>query len=277
MLNTLRFRASTYGGGLHQRPHAHDHLQISLVLSGRLRESVRGADATAGALSVVVKDAGVLHEDQFGPEGVAIAQLSLAGGGLADIIDARDRSLPWFWSHTATLARPFLRLVAQASTGATSFASDHADVIDLLAMITARRAREARGTPPRWLADAVDELHDTWRAGTRVSDVASRIGVHPVYLARCVRRWYGHGVSDELRFLRQRAAIDAMVGGHSTLSTIAHAVGYADESHLNRELSTLSGEPPARLRRGLGNLGISRGDAMPVRATGLRRFKSGYR
>lgn len=249
----LRFRAAEYEGGLRQPPHAHE-LQISLVLCGALQESVRGATATAGALSIGIKDAGVVHADHFGPGRVAIAQLSLPDGCLRALIDSPDRAPDWRWTHTSVIARPFLRIVTRAADGADAFASDDTDVIDLLAAISARRTAATRGTPPRWLADAVEELRSTWRAGTRVSNVATRVGVHPVYLARCFRRWYGHGVSDELRNLRQRAAADAIVTGGQTLSAIAHASGYADEPHLNREFRELSGSAPGQFRRALGRL-----------------------
>lgn len=274
MTHRLRFHASVYEGNLRQAAHAHDQLQISLVLSGRVRESVRGAVSTAGALSIVVKDSGVVHDDQFGPERVTIAQLSLTGGSLRDISDAAGRAPVWFWSHTATLARPLLRIVTRAGLGASSFASDDTDVIDLLAMITARQARAVRGAPPRWLADAVEELHETWTAGTRVSDVAARIGVHPVYLARCFRRWYGHGVSDELRLLRQRAVMDAMITGAATLSTIAHDAGYADEAHLNREFRSTCGTTPGRFRRALGKLDGQPPASLRARVDELRGYKS---
>jgi AraC-like DNA-binding protein len=34
-----------------------------------------------------------------------------------------------------------------------------------------------------------------------------------------------------------------------TIATVAHASGFADESHLNREFSQVTGVPPARFRR----------------------------
>jgi len=273
--HTLRFRASVYEGNLRQPAHAHDQLQISLVLSGRLRETVRGAVSTAGALSVVVKDSGIVHDDQFGPERVTIAQLSLSGGTLRDLIDTAGRAPVWFWSHTTTLARPLLRIVTRAGLGASSFASDDTDIIDLLAMITARDSGEPHGAPPRWLSAAVEELRDTWTAGTRVKDVAARVGVHPVYLARCFRRWYGHGVSDDLRVLRQRAAVDAIVTGTATFSTIAHDAGYADEPHLNREFRALCGTTPGRFRRAFGNLDVPPPTSGRAPADELRGYKSG--
>ncbi len=273
MTQTLRFRASVYEGQLRQPPHAHDHPQISLVLSGRLRESVRGTDVLAGSLSVVVKDTGVMHEDEFGPGRVAVAQLSLPGGSLRDLMGTGDRTPVWHWSHHVSVASPFMRLVTRAACGATMFASDDTDVVDVLAAITSRPQTATRGAPPRWLCDARDDLRETWRAGTRVSDVATRIGVHPVYLARCFRRWYGHSVSDELRMLRQRAATDAIVAGQHTLSAVAHAAGYADEAHLNREFRNMCGVAPGRFRRLLGNVDFQ--DWTSGCNKRLRGFKSG--
>jgi AraC family transcriptional regulator len=260
---SLRFRATEYPGGLQQPPHAHG-LQISLVLHGSLQESVGGAVATARALSIGVKDAGVVHADRFGPERVAIAQLSLPTGNLAELIDSDDRASDWRWIHASAVARPFLRIVTRAANGTDTFAIDDTDVVDLVASLTARRAEAVNGAPPRWLADAVDELRATWRAGIRVSDVATRVGVHPVYLARCFRRWYGHGVSDELRSLRQRAAAEAIANGRQTLSAIAHASGYADESHLSREFRAMAGSAPGHFRRALRKLRFHPGSANVV-------------
>jgi AraC family transcriptional regulator len=253
MSRVLRFRAADYAPHLRQSAHAHDHLQISLVLRGTLEESTLGRVATARALSVGVKDAGVVHADRFGSDRVGIAQLWLPSGILRELLDDRPYDA-WHWSHRTDAARPFLHLVTRAANGAQSFAADDTDVVDLLAALTARPATASRGEPPQWLVDVVDELSSTWQRGTQVRDVAQRAGVHPVYLARCFRRWYGHGVSDVLRFLRQRAAAHAVATHRRSISAIAHETGYADESHFTRDFRSLSGTTPAQWRRALARL-----------------------
>lgn len=232
----LSFDASTYENGLRHAPHQHDELQLSLVLKGQLRETVGTETELAGALSVVAKDSGVVHSNDFGPDAARIARLSLRHGTIAQLLDDPSRGESWKWTHDARVARPFLRLVQRAhESGARKFDATDPDVVDLLAAFTAR-VDARRGAPPAWLAEAVDEMRCSWHPSVSVKDVATKAGVHPVYLARCVRRWYGTGVAEEMRRARLRAAASALTSSCETVSAVAHRYGYSDESHLCREL-----------------------------------------
>ena len=95
----------------------------------------------------------------------------------------------------------------------------------------------------------MESMRAEWHPALSVADVARRAGVHPVYLARCVRRWYGVGLGEELRRIRLNAAAQALAGSEETVSRIAHAHGFADESHLSREFARATGSTPGRFRR----------------------------
>ena len=244
----LFFDVSTYESGIRHAPHQHDELQLSLVLRGRLRETVGSKTELAGALSVVAKDSGVMHSDDFGPETPRVARLSLRDGTLASLLDDASRAESWRWTHDPRVANPFLRLVKRArESGARAFDSADPDVVDLLALFTAR-VSTARGAPPSWLAQTVDEIRSSWQPALTVRDIARKAGVHPVYLARCVRRWYGTGVAEELRRARIRAAAAALASTPETVSTVAHRHGYSDEAHLCREVGRSLGLTPRRYR-----------------------------
>lgn len=271
---SLSFAATHYRPGTRHRPHAHDELHLSLVLGGRVAETVGAATEYAGALGVVAKDAGVVHADDFGAAGARMARLALPGGTLGALVDASSRSAGtaagWRWTHDPAVAAPFLRLVRRGHAGADRFAADDPDLVDLLAGFTARPAPAPRGRPPAWLAEVVAAMREGWRPGLTVRDLASGAGVHPVYLARCVRRWYGTGVGEELRRLRLRAAVAAALddgieargtgrltgrlAGRSTLSGVAHALGFADEPHYCRAVRQATGMPPGALRRLVASL-----------------------
>jgi AraC family transcriptional regulator len=194
-----------------------------------------------------------MHADEF-RENAKLARLSLPFGILKSLVDDPARSVDWRWTHDPRIAQPFLRLVTRAHRdGAHTFHADDADLLDLLAAFTARPAR-ASGVPPRWLEEVMDELRSTWQPGLRVADIARRAGVHPVYLARCVRRWYARGVAEELRQLRLRAAATSIAQSRETVSRIAHHCGYADEPHLCREFHQTLGITPRRYRSIVGEL-----------------------
>lgn len=246
---SLSLVSSPYAPGTRHALHSHDHLQITLVLRGHLRERVGNRVEDAAALSVVVKDPGVMHADEFGSCGALTARLTLDDSVFGDLVEHPSRAHEWCWLHNGFVAKPFLRLVARALNGTRRFVGDDDDIVDLVALISARPAPDAAGAPPAWLRDAVARMTDDWNPGLTVGDVARAAGVHPVYLARSLRRWFGISGAALLRRTRLRRAAQAVADGDRTVSTIAHDTGFTDEPHLWREFSRTTGLTPARFRR----------------------------
>jgi AraC family transcriptional regulator len=255
MTAPMGFDVSIYSSGIRHSPHQHDELQLSIVLKGSVSETVGTRTEYGTALSVVAKDSGVMHADMFGDGGTRIARLALRFGILGDLVDDPSRAFEWRWTHDPRVANPFLRLLRRAHTdGTVTFDTTDPDVLDLIAAFTARPVRTASGQPPRWLEQTVIELREGWRPNLRVADVARRAGVHPVYLARCVRRWYGRGVAEEMRLVRMRSASRALAETRETVSRIAHSSGFADEPHLCREFRRTLGVTPRGYRSIVGKL-----------------------
>jgi AraC family transcriptional regulator len=256
----LRLIASPYPPGTRHPLHAHDELQITLVLRGQLQERVGSRMEEAGALSVVVKDPGVMHADDFASCGALTARLSLDRSAFADLVEHPARAVEWCWLHDGFAAKPFLRLVQRGLNGERKFCADDDDILDLVAVISARRSTTPSRQPPMWLRDVVARITDAWQPGLTVRDVAASVGVHPVYLARCLRRWFGVSGGELLRRARLRRAAHAVADGAVTVSTVAHDTGFTDESHLWREFSRMTGVTPAQFRR-LGRAFEQRGFA----------------
>lgn len=255
MTAVLSFQAAQYPADTRHAPHEHAALQLSLVLAGRVVETVGRVTEHAGALSVVCKAAGVVHANVFGREGARLARLTLADGDLASLLDDPARASDWRWTHDPAVAAPFLRLVQRAARDTTSnsgrettIAADDPDLFDLLAAFSARPVRPSRGQAPAWVVETRDRMIAEWTPQMTVGVIARQAGVHPVYLARCMRRWYGVSVGSVLRTLRLRAAVSHGLAERRSLSDAAHAAGYADEAHFNRALRAATGLTPGRYR-----------------------------
>jgi AraC family transcriptional regulator len=241
---SFAFAFSRYESGATHPAHDHDEMHLSIVLAGGLEERVGGAVVSAGPLSVVCKDPGVRHADRFGPRGAALGRLSV-GSALRELIDPGRDSGGWIWRHTPDLARPFLRLVARARNGASGYAADDDDVVAVLAALTSRHA-PTHGAPPAWLRTAVDRVRDG--AVSSVGELAGQVGVHPVYLTRCIRRWYGFGSGELIRAQRLQRAAAMLIDSSATVSEVAHASGFADEPHLHRSFRRATGHTPREFR-----------------------------
>jgi AraC family transcriptional regulator len=244
VLNPSRYQASE-----RHPPHAHNELHMSFVLQGGLREQFSGTEERANPLSVVIKDPGVVHANEFGSDGSVMAQLSIRGAVFADFLDDRARARPWVWTHGGAAATAFLRILVRNQNGKRRFAEDDDDVVDLLAALSARPADPPSGEVPRWLRDAAEHLEEGWRPGLSVREVARAADVHPVYLARCLRRWYGVAGADLMRRARLKHAVRAIADTSNTMASVAHSTGFADEAHLCREFSKATGLTPGRFRR----------------------------
>lgn len=103
--------------------------------------------------------------------------------------------------------------------------------------------------PDRFVARAILAVHEHHGSpGTRA--LADRMGMSPRTLERRFRATVGLGPGTLARILRFRRAADRMAARpEMALGRIAHEAGYADQSHFNRDVRTLTGHTPRQLRR----------------------------
>ena len=248
MSPTLTLTRSHYEGALVQPPHAHDALQISMLLTGRVEETVGGTTHEGAPLHLAVKDAGVAHANRWARGGATLLRLEAPGASLVSLT-GHAAAPAWRWRFDAVAIRAFLRLAATA--GGDRVGEGDRDVSDLLAALVAEPRGIPSGTPPRWLTEVIERLVAEWTPTLDTGQVAAWVRVHPVYLARCVRRWYGVSVGDLLRRERLRRTVRRLADSRERIAMVAHAAGFADEAHCTRTVRDALGVSPAALRRQL--------------------------
>jgi len=97
-----------------------------------------------------------------------------------------------------------------------------------------------------------EAIDDDPGAAPRVRELAAKAGVHPVYLARQFRRFFGCSVMAHVRRRRAHAAA-ALIAGGLGLADVARRSGYSDHAHLSRDFKSLVGVCPRELRRLAGS------------------------
>jgi AraC family transcriptional regulator len=100
----------------------------------------------------------------------------------------------------------------------------------------------------RWLTRARDLLHDE-PGPQSLSELARRIGLHPIYVARAFRARFGCAVGEYVRCLRVERARRLLHHTRLSLSEIAVQVGYSDQSHMTRAFRRAFEQSPAAYRR----------------------------
>lgn len=230
---------AVYPGG-HAYPfHCDERPRISVVLGGALLEEARGQEVTASAASVVVKPADVRHRNTFGPNGARLLSVVapnalLAGDGLE----------VWRWHHGGPVGRAAVRFVHAVRNTPTD-AED--DLWSLLDAVTATDPT-SRTAAPSWLLQTKERLEDEVVSGPSIASLAADADVHPVALARAFRRAFGCPPTVYRRRLRVRAATGLLASSTVPMAEIALEAGFADQSHMCREVRADLGMPPGRLR-----------------------------
>lgn len=88
-------------------------------------------------------------------------------------------------------------------------------------------------------ADAI--LEERYWERLTLRSMAEELGITPNYLSFMYKNCLGIGFSDRLCELRMNRAKDLILRGNLSISDIAHAVGFDDESHLRRRFKQFFG------------------------------------
>ena len=81
----------------------------------------------------------------------------------------------------------------------------------------------------------------------RVAELSRQLGVSSRTLERRFLHGTGLGVKTYLRIRRMQHSLQRLSQPHASAAEVAHALGYADQAHLTRELVALAGVRPREL------------------------------
>lgn len=257
-------------------PHAHPHSSVTLVLRGEILECVGAREEIAGPLSVVVKPAGVIHSDTFGPRGAHTLQIGIAGAGeggspreaggagdpgvAGDWADSADAWMEgWKWHHAHAGVRQFVALARDAGAwGSAPPRSIESRAWEVLGALSGACDTARAGTPPPWLLRARealdDRLADRLSEAIEVRELAECAGVHPISLTRAFKRHFGETVTEYRLRARLRRAVRLLATGSTSISAVAHSAGFSDHPHFCRAFRQATGVSPSDYRRLAGSV-----------------------
>lgn len=234
-LGDTRATLTLYQGGGAFPLHAHDHLQVSFVLAGSMRERLGGRLHEVETGWRGRKPAGERHEDLWGPGGVLLFTLRFAGE--AEPVVSQDPG----WSRCDPhIVSPLVRAFRKAPAAALQ-----REVLDDLLALGGHVAGGA-GRPPAWLRRVRESVLDAPGCAA-IGAIAKEAGVHRAQLSRMFRHHYGVPPS----IFRRRAlvvrAVAALVHGKSTIAETALDTGFYDQGHLSRVLRRETGLTPGEV------------------------------
>ena len=109
--------------------------------------------------------------------------------------------------------------------------------------------RDTTSETAPWSASQLRHITARFAAGATVRSVADEFGWSARNLQRQSVAVYGYGPATLRRILRFRRAVGLLRDGR-TVADAAHTAGYADQSHLSRQVRELAGVPASQLASG---------------------------
>jgi len=246
-----------YGPDTRMPMHCDGRSRLSLVLSGRIRETAGREEASAEAFGVVLKAADAPHATCFGPEGARIASIDLEAFAAADPEALGFSSLPpWRWVPCRVLL-PEIRNAISVIVAYHRFRDlpESRDALREAAVLLAdgiRRGSSGEVQQPRpWLGIVRERIDDAPDEPVTVASLARLAGVSSTHLTRRFRAAYGFSVTGYRNLRRVQRAAHRLAEPDPSLVELAVDSGVHDQSHFTHHFRNLTGTTPGAWRRHL--------------------------
>lgn len=232
-------------------PHFHEHASIAFALDGSFVETVGGKAYEVNPYSVIFRPAGEKHSNRYGKSAAYSLVIEVRPERLAEIqqvskvLDRASYVEPGLLSHFGlAMSREFRMLDAVAPLAIESL------ILEMLVQVT-RLTSGNEHNPPLWLRQVREALHEQFAESLSLASIAGLAGVHAAHLAKMFRKHYGCTLGEYIRRLRLEYAAQLLARSEKTLSAIALAAGFYDQSHLANLFKHRFGITPGVFRASL--------------------------
>jgi AraC family transcriptional regulator len=238
-----------YAEGVSLPLHRHTNSYLTLVLSGSYCESYtdREFQWDEGALHLL--PAGQRHGNRF-LTAVRLLRVKIEPASIERLGEehARYLSEPREISGALTswLANRMMREF-KAQDDIAPLAMEGV-LLEMLAE-SARASDEIHGSnAPNWLRRVRESLEDSYLQAPALASLAAIAGVHPVHLSREFHKHYRMTIGEYIRKRRIEHASELLCYSELSLSEVATACGFSDQSHFCAKFKKHLGMTPAKFR-----------------------------
>lgn len=252
-LNRLKLSGLTLTETLHApgssiQPHVHDAASICLTLTGQGVEVIDGRHIVMQPGGVIMRAPKIVHSDQYGAVPLRGLMIELDRKWLETC--RHFLSLFESYRHFPNGAVPALALrIYRESRIKDTVAPIIVEGLMLEMLGHASRSLiKTPVRPPGWLMQARDLLHGRFNDSLNLVEIANFVGVHPTHLARTFKKHYRTTVGEYLRRLRLDWATHRLSETEDSITEIALAAGFYDQSHFSHLFKQHTGLTPAEFR-----------------------------
>jgi len=87
---------------------------------------------------------------------------------------------------------------------------------------------------PTWMLSVRDLLNDRWNENISLRELADKVNVHPTTISKNFKPFFQCTLGEYMRKLKVGRALGMLTSSEKSLTEIAHACGFSDQSHFTR-------------------------------------------
>lgn len=229
-----------------QEPFSPERGYVVVPLEGAVCKTFLGDSTTLSTGTVSTLPAGAAHSSRFAPGGAEVLVIRSAVEEVTELDTLVRRRRHERVAASTHLGRRLAGELEAVDAG-TSLALE-----GLVLQFLATASRGVLEPSPRrcaaWLGTVRELLDEEAPEPLSISGLAARVGRRPAHVARAFRQEYGVTVAQYARSARLEWARRQLAESDATITQIAVAAGYVDQSHFTRAFGQHVGTTPARYR-----------------------------
>lgn len=251
-LSGFRVTHSRFPAGMASRVHDHPRAVLAVTLTGRFEHRTPKGRPDSTTASAHVKPAGEPHANRVGTVPSRVVSIEPDPGTLGRLGPART-----VFERRRAVGDPRLgelgwRLAAELEGPDDLWSLAAEGLILEMLTLAGRGVASERRPRPVWLPRLLEILHERFAESPTIADLAALVDVDEREMAARFREHLHVPIGAYVRRLRLDWARERLAGSDAPISSIALRAGYADQSHLTREMRKRLGVTPAAYRRAAG-------------------------
>lgn len=229
--------------------HSHRNACFTLIHQGGYLETFGNKIINAKPNSVIFRPPEESHFDNFGSSKVCCS-----------LMEIDSECFEQMSNQTAIIHEPFGFDSGQIVWQAMKLCNEFQEIDDvsqlaieglmmeMLAKSTRSVIRNSVRTPPQWLTQVKELLHDQFSENLSLNEIAQTVNIHPSYLANAFREFFQASIGEYVRQLRIEFACRELVATDTPLVEIALNAGFSHQAHFTNTFKRSTGMPPAQYR-----------------------------